>query len=82
MQIYEGLVKGLESIGVDTAFGWQQGNIASLTVALKNSAIRPIATRHEQGIRAVDGGRPSRWPRILATLARFTSPKFPLAAGS
>jgi acetolactate synthase-1/2/3 large subunit len=48
MQIYQGIVKGLESIGVDTAFGGNGENIASLTVALKNSTIRPIATRHEQ----------------------------------
>jgi acetolactate synthase-1/2/3 large subunit len=48
MQIYQGIVKGLESIGVDTAFGGNGENIASMTVALKNSSIRAIATRHEQ----------------------------------
>jgi acetolactate synthase-1/2/3 large subunit len=48
MQIYQGIVKGLESIGVDTAFGGNGENIASLTVALENSTIRAIATRHEQ----------------------------------
>jgi acetolactate synthase-1/2/3 large subunit len=41
-------VNGLESIGVDTAFGGNGEHIASLTVALKNSTIRAIATRHEQ----------------------------------
>jgi acetolactate synthase I/II/III large subunit len=30
MQIYQGIVKGLESIGVDTAFGGNGENIASL----------------------------------------------------
>jgi len=30
MQIYEGIVKGLESIGVDTAFGGNGENIGSL----------------------------------------------------
>jgi acetolactate synthase-1/2/3 large subunit len=48
MQVYEALVNSLESIGVDTAFGGNGENIASLTVALKHSNIRAIATRHEQ----------------------------------
>ena len=46
MQVYEAIVKGLESAGVDTAFGGNGENIASLTVALKHSRIRPIMTRH------------------------------------
>jgi acetolactate synthase-1/2/3 large subunit len=49
MQVYEALVKGLESVGVDTAFGGNGENIASLALALDNSRrIRPIMTRHEQ----------------------------------
>ncbi|WP_327588196.1 thiamine pyrophosphate-binding protein [Nonomuraea sp. NBC_00507] len=49
MQVYEALVKGLESAGVDTAFGGNGENIASLALALKHSRkIRPIMTRHEQ----------------------------------
>src|SRR5919108_4009713 len=49
MQVYEAIVKGLESAGVDTAFGGNGENIASLALALKNSRrIRPIITRHEQ----------------------------------
>jgi acetolactate synthase-1/2/3 large subunit len=49
MQVYEALVKGLESAGVDTAFGGNGENIASLAVALERSRkIRPIMTRHEQ----------------------------------
>lgn len=49
MQVYEALVKGLASTGVDTAFGGNGENIASLALALKNSPkIRPIMTRHEQ----------------------------------
>ncbi|GLX00252.1 thiamine pyrophosphate-binding protein [Microtetraspora sp. NBRC 16547] len=49
MQVYEALVKGLESAGVDTAFGGNGENIASLTLALRRSRkIRPIMTRHEQ----------------------------------
>ena len=48
MQIYQAIVKGLENVGVDTAFGGNGENIASLTVALKHSRIRAIATRHEQ----------------------------------
>ena len=34
MHVYEAIVNGLESIGVDTAFGGNGENIASLTVAL------------------------------------------------
>src|SRR5262245_51062675 len=49
MQVYEAIVKGLESAGVDTAFGGNGENVASLTLALKHSdRIRPIMTRHEQ----------------------------------
>src|SRR4051812_34656537 len=49
MQVYEAIVKGLESAGVDTAFGGNGENIASLALALERSRkIRPIMTRHEQ----------------------------------
>jgi acetolactate synthase I/II/III large subunit len=48
MQVYEAIVRGLENVGVDTAFGGNGENIASLAVALKHSRIRAIATRHEQ----------------------------------
>lgn len=48
MQVYEAVVKGLESAGVDTAFGGNGENVASLALALKRSEIRAIMTRHEQ----------------------------------
>src|SRR5919108_1497243 len=49
MNVYEAIVKGLESAGVETAFGGNGENIASLALALKNSRrIRPTLTRHEQ----------------------------------
>ena len=48
MHVYEALVKGLESAGVDVAFGGNGENIASLAIALKKSSIRPIMARHEQ----------------------------------
>jgi hypothetical protein len=49
MQVYEAAVKGLESAGVDTAFGGNGENIASLALALDHSRkIRSIMTRHEQ----------------------------------
>jgi acetolactate synthase I/II/III large subunit len=48
MHVYEALVKGLESAGVETAFGGNGENIASLALALRKSRIRPIMTRHEQ----------------------------------
>jgi len=48
VKVYEAIVKGLESIGVETAYGGNGENIASLAVALKHSRIRAIATRHEQ----------------------------------
>ncbi|MFF4764554.1 thiamine pyrophosphate-binding protein [Streptomyces sp. NPDC001292] len=49
MRVYEAIVKGLESAGVDTAFGGNGENIASLALALERSRkIRPIMTRHEQ----------------------------------
>jgi acetolactate synthase I/II/III large subunit len=49
MQVYPAIVRGLESLGVRTAFGGNGENIASLTLALARSErIRPILTRHEQ----------------------------------
>jgi len=49
VQVYEAVVRGLESAGVDTAFGGNGENVASLMLALKHSRrIRPIMTRHEQ----------------------------------
>lgn len=49
MKVYEAIVKGLEDIGVEAAFGGAGENAASLMLALKHSRqIRPIITRHEQ----------------------------------
>lgn len=49
MRVYEAIVKGLEGIGVEAAFGGAGENAASLMLALKHSSkIRPIMTRHEQ----------------------------------
>jgi acetolactate synthase-1/2/3 large subunit len=49
MRVYEAIVKGLEGIGVEAAFGGAGENAASLMLALKHSErIRPIITRHEQ----------------------------------
>jgi acetolactate synthase-1/2/3 large subunit len=49
MHVYEALVRGLESAGVETAFGGNGENIARLAVALEHSNIRAVPTRHEQG---------------------------------
>ena len=49
MRVYEAIVKGLEGVGVEAAFGGAGENAASLMLALKHSAkIRPVITRHEQ----------------------------------
>ncbi|GAA2411198.1 biosynthetic-type acetolactate synthase large subunit [Actinomadura vinacea] len=49
MRVYEAIVKGLEDIGVEAAFGGAGENAAGLMLALKDSArIRPVITRHEQ----------------------------------
>ena len=48
MNVYEAIVRNLESAGVDTAFGGNGENIALLAIALKHSRINAIATRHEQ----------------------------------
>lgn len=49
MRVYEAIVKGLESVGVDAAFGGAGENAAGLMVALKHSdRIRSIITRNEQ----------------------------------
>ncbi|NJP82990.1 hypothetical protein HCK01_37970, partial [Streptomyces sp. AA8] len=49
MRVYEAIVRGLEGIGVDAAFGGAGENAAGLMMALKHSErIRPVITRHEQ----------------------------------
>jgi len=49
MQVYEAIVKALEGVGVDVAFGGAGENAASLMLALKHSTkIKPIIVRHEQ----------------------------------
>lgn len=49
MRVYEAIVKGLESVGVDAAYGGAGENAASLLLALKHSSkIRPVIVRHEQ----------------------------------
>jgi acetolactate synthase I/II/III large subunit len=49
VRVYEAIVKGLEGIGVQAAFGGAGENAASLMLALKHSQkIRPIMTRNEQ----------------------------------
>src|SRR3990172_5146315 len=49
MRVYEAIVKGLEGVGVEAAFGGAGENSASLMLALKHSKkIRPVITRHEQ----------------------------------
>ena len=49
MKVYEAIVKGLEGVGVQAAFGGAGENAAPLMLALKHSKkIRPIMTRHEQ----------------------------------
>ncbi len=50
MKVYEAIVKGLEGVGVEAAFGGAGENAAGLMLALKHSeVIRPVMTRHEQG---------------------------------
>ena len=49
MRIYEAIVRGLESIGADAAFGGAGENAAGMMIALKHSKkIKPIITRNEQ----------------------------------
>jgi acetolactate synthase-1/2/3 large subunit len=49
MRVYEAIIKGLEGIGVDAAFGGAGENAASLLLALKHSTkIKPVIVRHEQ----------------------------------
>jgi acetolactate synthase-1/2/3 large subunit len=49
MQTYEAIVKGLEDIGVEAAFGGAGGANAGLMLALEHSRkIRPVITRNEQ----------------------------------
>jgi acetolactate synthase-1/2/3 large subunit len=49
VRVYEAIVKGLEGVGVDAAFGGAGENAASLLLALKHSTkIKPVIVRHEQ----------------------------------
>jgi acetolactate synthase-1/2/3 large subunit len=49
MRVYEAIVKALEGVGVDAAFGGAGENAASLLLALKHSKkIKAVVVRHEQ----------------------------------
>src|ERR1700694_4917135 len=49
MRVYEAIVKGLEGLGVDAAFGGAGENDATLLLALKHSTkIKTVIVRHEQ----------------------------------
>ncbi|MGY1761426.1 thiamine pyrophosphate-binding protein [Geodermatophilus sp. SYSU D00779] len=49
MRVYEAIVRGLESAGVEAAYGGAGENAAGLMIALEESEkIRPIITRNEQ----------------------------------
>ncbi len=49
MRVYEAIVKALEGLGVDAAFGGAGENAASLMLALKHATkIKPVIVRHEQ----------------------------------
>ena len=49
MRVYEAIIKALEGIGVDAAFGGAGENAASLLLALKHSTkIKTVIVRHEQ----------------------------------
>jgi acetolactate synthase I/II/III large subunit len=49
VRIYEAIVRGLESVGVDAAFGGAGENAAGMMIALKDSPkIKAIVTRNEQ----------------------------------
>src|SRR6266849_963666 len=49
MRVHEAVVKMLEGVGVDAAFGGAGENAASLMLALRHSTkIKPIIVRHEQ----------------------------------
>jgi len=49
VRVYEAIIKGLEGLGVEAAFGGAGENAASLMLALKHSSkIKPVIVRHEQ----------------------------------
>jgi acetolactate synthase-1/2/3 large subunit len=49
VKVYEAIVKGLESAGVEVAFGGNGENIAELAIALDRAErLTPVLTRHEQ----------------------------------
>jgi len=57
MRVYEAIVKALESVDVDAAFGGPGENATGLMVALKHcSKIRPVIVRHEQAVSCITCG--------------------------
>jgi acetolactate synthase-1/2/3 large subunit len=48
MRVYDAVVRVLESVGVDVAFGGAGENAAFMMLALKHSKIKPIIVRNEQ----------------------------------
>jgi acetolactate synthase I/II/III large subunit len=48
MRVYDAIVRVLESVGVDVAFGGAGENAAFMMLALKHSKIKPVIVRNEQ----------------------------------
>ena len=81
MHVYEAIVRGLESVGVEVAFGGNGENIASLTVALERSAIRPVLTRHEQAAAYMACGHAMYTNRLGVCFATVGPGAFNLVTG-
>jgi thiamine pyrophosphate-dependent acetolactate synthase large subunit-like protein len=81
MQVYEAIVRGLESAGVEVAFGGNGENIASLTVALARSSIRPVLTRHEQAAAYMACGHAMYTGRLGVCFATVGPGAFNLVTG-
>jgi acetolactate synthase I/II/III large subunit len=81
MHVYEAIVRGLESVGVEVAFGGNGENIASLTVALERSTIRPVLTRHEQGAAYMACGHAMYTNRLGVCFATVGPGAFNLVTG-
>lgn len=82
MHVYEALVKGLESVGVEAAFGGNGENIARLMLALKHSErITPVMTRHEQAASFMACGYAMYTNRIGVCFATIGPGAFNLLSG-
>jgi hypothetical protein len=77
VRINEAIVRGLESVGVDAAFGGVGENVASAVITFKHSGkIKAVVTRNEQAASFAAHGHAKFAPKLGVCWAGHPQPVF------